>query len=420
MAITTDGIEKWDLQILDTVFEIATERAARKADFGAALGDSGDQLRDWQGKSGDAFRLDLGRHRADIDDDQADATAIATAFYNARNEVAACKTEWSSIKSMAASNNWSISPTGQLSGQVSSERRSTFDTLQRRLTTLMAEADRTDRDLATAIRAVVGDTKVNAQGHQLPSARATPNTVPGPHAGDPGYQSGQSPTLAGSPADSPSMQVPPGSSDKVTLADNPPGYTGGPGPARDKAWQDYLSQRSGASSGTITPGMVLPNPDAVSDPGLKTVDAAAKQQGVSYAWGGGHLEGTTGASRGWPEKGDRSETFQDGNRIGFDCAGLARFAASEGHGGLDISKGNLGNTVGQYGALTTPGGGGKVVSDAELKPGDLIYFGSPGHSEHVAVYAGNGLVVQAHQSGEPVEVSPFDINWQHRSVHIGD
>ncbi|WP_131808941.1 hypothetical protein [Mycolicibacter sinensis] len=62
MTITTDGIEKWNLETLDTVFEIATERAARKADFGAALGSAGSGLKDWEGRGGDAFRRELGKH----------------------------------------------------------------------------------------------------------------------------------------------------------------------------------------------------------------------------------------------------------------------------------------------------------------------------------------------------------------------
>ena len=96
-----------------------------------------------------------------------EATAIANAFTYARSEVDACKTEWSAIKSTAASNNWSISPTGQLSGQLTERNRADFDTLQRRLTKLMTEADRTDRDLATAVRAVVGDTKLTPDGRPI-------------------------------------------------------------------------------------------------------------------------------------------------------------------------------------------------------------------------------------------------------------
>lgn len=199
MTITTDGIEKWNLETLDTVFEIATERAARKADFGAALGDTGSGLKDWEGRGGDAFRRELGKHRADIASHQSEATAIANAFCTARAEVSACKTEWASIKSAAANNDWAISPDGRLSGKVTSQNRNDFDALQRRLTKLMADASRADQDLATAIRAVVGDTKVTADGRAIfgppmpdgatkaPAAKAPPSDArrAGDASGDP-------------------------------------------------------------------------------------------------------------------------------------------------------------------------------------------------------------------------------------------
>ena len=263
------------------------------------------------------------------------------------------------------------------------------------------------------------DPRAQAQPSELHPGLATPDTVPGPHGGDPQYQTGQSPTVSGSPGDSPRMHVAPGSSDQIRLQDNPPGYAGPAGPARDAAWQSYLAQQSGATPGVITPKTVPPNPDAVSNPGLKAVGAAAKQQGVSYAWGGGHLPGKPGVSRGWRNgDSDASWTFSDQNRTGFDCSGLARFAAAEGYG-FDINAYNIGNTVGQEAAMTAAGGKGTVVPDALLKPGDLIYYGPYGASHHVVVYAGNGLVVQAQGSGEPVEVSPIELGEQHRNIHLG-
>jgi cell wall-associated NlpC family hydrolase len=252
--------------------------------------------------------------------------------------------------------------------------------------------------------------------------------VPGPHPGDPPYSTGLDPTLSGDPHDVPPMHVEHGSSDTVELRDNPPGYTGPAGPGRDAAWQAYLSQQSGTASGTITEKTFLPNPDAVSDPGLKTVGAAARQQGVSYAWGGGHPGDpkaatpippsvTRGTLHGDPEGGG-AHLNGDNNRTGFDCSGLSRFATYEGHNGLDISKGTWGDTRSQFQVLTD-GGTKNLVDGADLKPGDLVYYGPKGDSHHVAIYAGNGLVIQAHQSGVPVEVSPMDQEGAHFNVHVG-
>ncbi|MEO8815431.1 MAG: hypothetical protein ABI307_09845 [Mycobacterium sp.] len=168
MTITTDGIEKWNLETLDLVFEIATERSARKAGFGGALGNVGQGLKDWRGQGGDAFRQELGKHRVDNDDQRSEANAIANAFNCARAEVAACKSEWGAIKSIASSHDWAIGPDGKLSGQVTARKRNDFYSLQRRLAKLMADADKTDRDLATAIRFVVGDTNGDGDGREVP------------------------------------------------------------------------------------------------------------------------------------------------------------------------------------------------------------------------------------------------------------
>jgi cell wall-associated NlpC family hydrolase len=233
--------------------------------------------------------------------------------------------------------------------------------------------------------------------------------VPGPKPGDPAYPDGAHPTLSGDPAhDVPPMHVHTDASDTIRLADNPPHYdqTLGPGAQRDQNWRDYLNGTN--ADGSHRPyGQLpeaLPNPDAVSDPALRTVGAAARQQGVSYAWGGN--QSATGPSAGHkatpgeypkltPEQlhRDGSWLFNDDNRTGFDCGGLARFSVNEGYG-TDIHAG----TATQFGNL-----GGVPQSVANPQPGDLAYWG-PGGANHVAINLGNGVVIEALQSGEPVEV----------------
>jgi cell wall-associated NlpC family hydrolase len=74
------------------------------------------------------------------------------------------------------------------------------------------------------------------------------------------------------------------------------------------------------------------------------------------------------------------------------------------------------------GTLTAEGGRGRrVLNDADLKPGDFIFYGDSGAlSHHVVIYAGNGLVVQAHQSGVPIEVSPMEHVEDHFGVHVNN
>jgi peptidoglycan DL-endopeptidase CwlO len=74
----------------------------------------------------------------------------------------------------------------------------------------------------------------------------------------------------------------------------------------------------------------------------------------------------------------------------FDCSGLVIYSyAQAGEPGLPHSSSEL-STM------------GTAVSRADLEPGDLVFFGSPVH--HVGIYVGNGLMVDAPQTGEVVKV----------------
>lgn len=423
------------MSVVAQMFETAAKVHGAHHELGEALSNGQQRIAGWEGESGDACRQELGKTRVDVNASGRDAESTHRAVRFAEMDIGGAKAALDNVESEAGSYGWTINPDWTLNtsgggsvGLDDTTYAAQVTRLQGELTEAKGYAERADHELAVAVRAAAGDAQLDSDGREVraptpqsPPERPTPDTVPGPHQGDPGYKTGLKPTLAGSPGDHPPMALGRHSSDTVPLADNPPGYNGPAGAERDAAWERYLSAHDGTSAGSVGSGLVLPNPDAVSSPGLKTLGAAAKQQGVSYAWGGGHVPGKTGVSNGWPQAGDRSETYNDGNRVGFDCAGLARFATAEGHNGMDISggPGNIGNTVGQYQWLTA-GGHGTQIPDSALRPGDLIYFGPPGNSEHVAVYAGNGLVVQAHQSGEPVEVSPLDVGWEHRSVHVGN
>jgi cell wall-associated NlpC family hydrolase len=45
-----------------------------------------------------------------------------------------------------------------------------------------------------------------------------------------------------------------------------------------------------------------------------------------------------------------------------------------------------------------------AISKSDLRVGDLIFYNS-GH--HVAIYIGNGWIVQAEETGEPLKESPM-------------
>lgn len=103
----------------------------------------------------------------------------------------------------------------------------------------------------------------------------------------------------------------------------------------------------------------------------RAVNAASKLKGTPYVWGG--------------------ESFQEG---GFDCSGLVQYV----YGQMGIKAPRVASA--QASTL------GKVTAIQNLKPGDLVAWGSsPATASHIAIYAGNGMVWQAPQKGDVVKMS---------------
>lgn len=107
------------------------------------------------------------------------------------------------------------------------------------------------------------------------------------------------------------------------------------------------------------------------------IKAAEKLLGQPYKWGG--------------------ESFKEG---GFDCSGLIQYV------------------YGQYG-VNTPRVSqqqakmGKVTHDlSQLKPGDFVAWdrGGSGGASHIAIYAGNGRVIESPRTGLNVRYRTINMN----------
>jgi len=114
--------------------------------------------------------------------------------------------------------------------------------------------------------------------------------------------------------------------------------------------------------------------------------------GLPYAWAGG---GTAGPSRGICAKGDAQ---LDCHKVGFDCSGLTMYGwgpylSMPHYAATQYSDGHL------HPALT------------QLAPGDLVFWSSDKTVKgihHVAMYVGDGNVIQAPNSGDIVRITPLN------------
>jgi cell wall-associated NlpC family hydrolase len=125
-------------------------------------------------------------------------------------------------------------------------------------------------------------------------------------------------------------------------------------------------QQVAASHGdtqAVPSGVVAPSGAA-----QKAVDTALAQVGDPYVWGAGGPDA-------------------------FDCSGLTQYAFSAAGVSLPHSSSSQAR-------MGTP------VSRDQLQPGDLVFFYSP--VSHVGMYIGNGQMVHASTSGQPVKVASLD------------
>jgi peptidoglycan DL-endopeptidase RipA len=133
-----------------------------------------------------------------------------------------------------------------------------------------------------------------------------------------------------------------------------------------------------------TPGSVAGPPS--SSAAQVAISAARSQLGVAYSWGGG---GSNGPSYG---------IAPDSQVFGFDCSGLTQYAYAR--AGIAIG----GTSRDQWWLNRN-----KRVSAGDLQPGDLLFWGSNRSDymsiTHVAIYIGNGQMIEAPDRGQHVMIS---------------
>lgn len=148
---------------------------------------------------------------------------------------------------------------------------------------------------------------------------------------------------------------------------------------RSAASLDADAAAARAAASTVVSG---PPP---SDAAGIAIHWAFQEIGVPYSWGGGDDNGPT---RGFA---------QGANTVGFDCSGLTLFIYHKAGIQLDHYTGS------QYDQ------GKRITSRADLQPGDLMFFAydtsNASTIHHVAIFIGNGKMIEAPQTGDVVKVS---------------
>ncbi|MHB8498025.1 MAG: C40 family peptidase [Acidimicrobiales bacterium] len=126
------------------------------------------------------------------------------------------------------------------------------------------------------------------------------------------------------------------------------------------------------------------NPPPSSSGGEIAVRAAEAELGVPYVWGGGTYSGPSGSA---------SAPANQLGQPGFDCSGLVMYAWAQ--AGVDLAH----YTGAQFQETAR-------VPLSDIQPGDLLFYG-PGASEHVAMYIGGGMMIEAPETGQDVRITPI-------------
>ena len=146
-----------------------------------------------------------------------------------------------------------------------------------------------------------------------------------------------------------------------------------------------------------------------ADCGVLSSGAAAQAQsavsqacgllGTPYSWGGGH-GATPGPTYGICDPSNGAPN--DCNVDGLDCSGMVRYAYYLAVGSDVIP----GTSAGQYQSSAAVARFSASQGTAPLLPGDLLFFGGSAASiHHVALYLGQGQIVEAPYSGGHVQVA---------------
>ena len=167
-----------------------------------------------------------------------------------------------------------------------------------------------------------------------------------------------------------------------------------------QAQKDLLSKinntnMGGKSKSKLPPGKI----SSVTGDRAEVIGAAEDLLGADYVYGGGHAS-KPGLSKSGQAHG--SKTY------GIDCSGLVRYA---------FAKAGLGAWDDQANAATQSTYG-KSAPVKSLLPGDLVVRGGRGKASHIAIYLGNGMILEAQKTGTTVHIRSIGNGSGFTGIHL--
>ncbi len=161
--------------------------------------------------------------------------------------------------------------------------------------------------------------------------------------------------------------------------------TGSAGMAEEQAARERAERD--AAAGRVAAGDGRPSAVRGSAAVQRVIDRAMSQIGVQYVWGGGNGRG--------PSTGIPDAFGSPLNRVGFDCSGLMLYA----YNGVGVALPRVSRN--QFHA-------GEKVPVSDVRPGDMLFYQNPGAPiHHVAMYVGDGKMIEAPYTGASVRVTPM-------------
>jgi len=156
-----------------------------------------------------------------------------------------------------------------------------------------------------------------------------------------------------------------------------------------KRYQDWLAAKQREDAANAAAAGRPPVGRPAGDRAQIVINRALSQLGVQSAWGGGNGSGPTRGIR----DGGVADSYGDYNKVGFDCSGLMIYAFA-----------GVGVRLPHYSGYQAAAG--RRVPLNQMAPGDMLFWATGGRIHHVAMYIGNGQMVEAPYSGSRVRIAP--------------